>query len=1117
MIWIVFVLILWSVGVNAQPRQREGTRPDQMADLAVRALTVSPEFPEPGELVQIRLEVQNRAFARAQGAQISFFVNGQPLATHSLKFGGKAVHIVMAPWTPNGTGLHSISAVVEPKTPLFERDRLDNTAVTEVAVARRPPPAADLVVADVQTSSKPDRPTMLRVTIRNDGKVQASAPLLVRQGQARLVFLPGPVDPGKSAKIEIPWGANSYDPVNVEVNPRFKAAESRAGNNAALFDARSPVDLRVENLALHTATLQPDQPRNVTVTFRIVNDGRQNITRSFRSRIEPGNGDPFFVTTTGLAAGGIAYVSHTIRNAPARFVVTVVADVDKDISEPDEKNNTATINFKNPAPDIDRWVSIGPHRITGSAAFGIAWNDATGRLSTIAIHPTSPEIMYVAGAQTGVWKTTNGGTDWSSITDALPVRVAALALDPRDPARIFLVTPNEGVFRSEDSGTSWIMISSFPLDAMVYVSLFLINPANSNDMVLASQRGVYRSIDGGKTWLLKLDRGPATGLIRRPADPNTLYAAISHETDPDAAGLYQSFDGGDTWLLKQGCPGGSLPANDENTLIHLAVSGEQLFVSYHRKNPASFRLFRTRGEGCSFGGALDVSWQAGWSTSGSNAAKLWRELAVDPTNPRNVYLGGTFFWKSTNNGTSFTKTSGDVSPPNSAHVDHHKIITDPISPNVIYSLNDGGIFKSTNRGASSSWQFIGAGIANAEFYDLASAVTRPDLVIGGTQDNGTIRHVPGSTTWTMIRINDGASVAIDPTNPNVMYSMEQYASSIRRSTNGGATFPFNAAGGLPTGSVCERLPFQIHPRFPQTLLTCCNGLWQTSNSGSSWSTAFTPANGTTIDRSTIDGPADVYYVGSSTGVITRRSGTFIATFWRTIFSHPAGVGITDLELDRDNRAILYASFKGQNTGRIYRLVNSGGSPPVFLATDITSDLPPRFNVKTLAVDRNHPFTIYAGTHKGVYRGRSIDGGATWFWRPYMNGMPAADVHDLEVHPVTGVMRAATNGRSAYEVNTDDPVGSVITVRGRITFLRVHDVGTGFGTPNDQIDGEVIVKFDTSPLKAFGFQLRTDSNEEGHRAMLKALRDGLRRDRIVEVEYIRTGPTTGQVLRVVHVR
>lgn len=229
------------------------------------------------------------------------------------------------------------------------------------------------------------------------------------------------------------------------------------------------------------------------------------------------------------------------------------------------------------------------------------------------------------------------------------------------------------------------------------------------------------------------------------------------------------------------------------------------------------------------------------------------------------------------------------------------------------------------------------------------------------------------------------------------------------------------------------------------------------------------------------------------------------------------LAFTDLELDLDNSAVLYASFGGGSARRIYRLVSSTVSPTTFTPTDITSDLPIGRSVRALAVDRNNSFTIYAATDKGVYRGRSVDGGATWFWVPYVNGMPPADVRDLEVHPGTGVMRAVTMGRSAYEVNTGDPMGSVISVQGRIKFLRVHDVGTGFGPPTDFIDGEVIVKFDSDPLKAFGFQLRTDANEEDHRGMLKALRDGLRTDRTVRVEYIRTGLRTGRVIRVLNVR
>lgn len=855
----------------------------------------------------------------------------------------------------------------------------------------------------------------------------------------------------------------------------------------------------------------------MTVTFRIVNAGQQAIARDFRSRIEPGGTDaqgtrPFYLTTNNLAADGVVHVSHTITNAPAEFTVTVVVDVDGVVAESDETNNSATTNFKNPAPDIHRWVSIGPRRITGTAAHGYGWNDATGRLSAIAIHPTSPRTMYVGAQGAGVWKTTSGGADWQPVADAATVRVAALALDPGNSSRVFLVTPREGVYRSEDAGTSWVQISTQDLDAVVHGNVLLINPANSKDMVVASERGVYRSLDGGATWMIKLSGGRTTGLIRRPTNVNVLYAALRHETDENIAGIYQSVDGGETWVSKLGCPGGVLPAADANATIRLAVSGEQLFVSYRQGDPLTWKLFRTTNLGCSFGGVLDTSWEPAWSTSGDNAAVLWSGMWADPTNANNVYLGGTYFWRSTNKGTSFTLTSGLGPPANSSHVDHHNVATDPSSPRVIYSLNDGGIYRSTERGASGTWSLMGGGIANVEFYDLATAPTRPDLMIGGTQDNGTIKALDGATIWTMIRGGDGGTVDIDPTNPDVMYSMFQYAESIARSTNGGSSFSASA-GGLPTGSVCFNLDYLIHARFPSRLLASCTNLWRSLNSGNNWSAILTPATGVIV-RAKIDAPADVYYAGSSGGVISRGPA---GVGWATIFTHQAGAGVTDLELDFDNSAVLYASFGGTGIRRVYRLVRSITSPPTFTAQDITSDLPMGLAVRAVAVDRNYPFTVYAGMEKGVYRGRSVDQGKTWFWVPYVNGLPPADVRDLEVHAGTGVMRAATMGRSAYEVNTDHPTGSVLAVEGRITFLRVHDVGTGFGPPTDAIDGEVVVKFDTEPLKAFGFQLRTDANEEGHRGMLDALRDGMRANRRVRVEYIRTGLRHGRLIRVVHVR
>jgi hypothetical protein len=683
---------------------------------------------------------------------------------------------------------------------------------------------------------------------------------------------------------------------------------------------------------------------------------------------------------------------------------------------------------------------------------------------------------------------------------------------------VYLVTPADGVFRSEDAGASWSQISTTDLSAIVHGGVLLINPGNTSDLLVASDDGVYRSLDGGASWTLTLSGGPATGLVRVPTNSRTIYAAIRHETDVNLAGVFRSFDSGGTWRAVEGCPGGRLPATDANTTIRLAVSGSQVFASFRASDPLAFTLFRTTGIGCSIGGQTESSWEAGWKPTGTIdgqaiPAVLWSGLWADPTDADNLYLGGTFFWRSTNNGGSFSRTSGLGGSGASAHVDHHNVATDPQTPSVIYTLNDGGIFRSPSRGASETFSLVGNGIANVEFYDHVSAPTEANLTIGGTQDNGTMKVTVGEgTVWKMIFGGDGATVDVDWTDPKVMYAMNQYASSIARSSNSGGSFS-NAASGLPTGATCFNLHFQVHPRFPATLLTSCTNVFRTVDSGGSWTPIATPPMGSAFTRTAIDGPADVYYAGTNFGRIFQAPG---GAAWTNVFVHPTSMGVTDIEIDEDNRTVLYASFGGQGGGRVFRLVRTASTPPAFAARDITSDLPAGKNVRSVAIDRNHPLTIFAGTDRGVFRGRSADGGKTWFWQPYTNGMPDADVRDLEVHPGTGVMRAATFGRSAFEVNTDHPIGSVLAVSGRITFLRAHDVGTGFGPPVDHLDAEVIVKVDSDPQRAFGFQLRTDGNEEERRGMLDLLRDAFRRDLPVRLEYVKTGLRHGRLFRVVRV-
>ncbi len=86
--------------------------------------------------------------------------------------------------------------------------------------------------------------------------------------------------------------------------------------------------------------------------------------------------------------------------------------------------------------------------------------------------------------------------------------------------------------------------------------------------------------------------------------------------------------------------------------------------------------------------------------------------------------------------------------------------------------------------------------------------------------------------------------------------------------------------------------------------------------------------------------------------------------------------------------------------------------------------------------------------------------------------------------------------------------------GKLTFLRVHDLGTKFGPPSDQIDVEAVIKLNTEPERAMGFQLRNDGNRPARQGMLDLLRDAFNNNWTVTVDYdIDDGKKNGVAMRV----
>ena len=1020
----LFAPLLFFIAVSAGA---EETPANEMPALTAKSIAVTPAHPQPEESVEVVLTIQN-SNASAEEVEVEFSANGEELASRTVAIDRGTV-TVSVPWMPKSAGLTTLVAKVDPRQLLTESARDDNTRALDVVTSVAPAVEADFAVTAIDVLAPAESPGSVRVVVANEGTVSASAPLVIRRnGEAVTVVDTGVIEAGKSATIEVPWSDPDRGTMSAEVNPRWAEAEPSAKNNSlAASAATEGVDLRIEQLAFHALQDEEDRTRRIGIHFRIVNDGAQDVTKPFRTRIDPGAVDkdgklvPVYVSTGALPAGGTVYVSHIFESAPGEFALTADADVDNAVEEADEKNNAAAKGFLHAASDRDRWVNIGPRRVIDTDRW-YGWTSATGRLSTMAIHPTEPSTMYVGAKGSGVWKTVDGGANWVPLAESATVRVAALALAPNNPSRVYLVTPNDGVLRSDDAGMSWTPISTTDLAAVVHAgSALLINPAAPNQMAVSSDRGVYHSTNGGMTWTQTLSGGACGSLVRMGGN-GALYASLLNMTDQDAAGVYESFNWGANWRPVSGCPVAPLPGGDANARIRIAP-GQELSVGYRQGD--TFRLFQTFGNlGCNVSGQAESLWDCLWNPGTETAKTLWSVLWADPTNSDNVFMTGTYVYRSTNGGNDFSMTSG-MTMAGSAHMDHHQIVMDPVTPSTIYSLTDGGIYRSTNRGARGSWVHIGDGITNIEFYDGVAAPTDADLMIGGTQDNGTLKGRAGETVWSEIKDGDGATVDIDPTNPSIMYAMHQYIDSIARSTDGFSFNPTPITNGLPTtGQLCENLHFQVHPSQPATLVASCIFLWRTTNSGANWFAIFLPPTSLAV-RTAIDGPANLYYAGTSSGDISMALN---GQNWRTIFDHPNNVAVTDLEINLDDPSRVYASFKsrGAQAGRIVRLVRNATTGN-FTAQDITGDLPMNRTEQTIAIDKNRPLTLYAGTERGVFQGRSTDQGVTWFWRPYNNGMPPADVRDLEVHPTTGTMRAFTHGRSAFEVTTSKPSSGGVVV------------------------------------------------------------------------------------------
>jgi photosystem II stability/assembly factor-like uncharacterized protein len=654
------------------------------------------------------------------------------------------------------------------------------------------------------------------------------------------------------------------------------------------------------------------------------------------------------------------------------------------------------------------WSLLGP--VTIPETYNQWGFGGMGRINTIAFHPSNPDIIWVGSPSGGLWKTMNGGVSWNNLTDNLPnLGVSSILVHPQNPAILYIATGDGdggdtftiGILKSTDGGDTWNLLG-LGQDVSIKSSIhkLAMHPTNPDILMAATSQGIYKSTDAGETWIFKTNPPNFKDIEVDRSNPSIWYGTSFYY------GIYKSTDTGETWTrLSSGLP----QQNSGFGRIAIAISRgtpSTIYALYVNNDTQGFYgLYRSIDSGNTWqlqsASPNLMGWDVyglDWSSGGQGYYDLI--LDVDPANPDIVYAGGVNLWKSYNGGKSWEIIGhwyGALNVPY-VHADHHDFIFHPNDNNTIFSGNDGGIFKSTDGGAT--WTDLSSGLAVHQVYRLGQSAADSSKIVIGNQDNGS--DFFNGNTWLSVYGGDGMECAIDPEFDNIMYCSIYYG-SFYRSTTSGATWdaisgPFAKQGAWVT-------PFIMDSQSSSTLYVATNRIYKSTDRGSNW----TDLSGELVKDKFIAlviAPSDTNYIYAAT-----RSGSLFrttdgGTTWTQTGNADSGTAVTTtwLEVDLNTPTILWQTCGGYVTGqKVFRSTDGGQN------WENLSGMLPNVPANCITID---PFSrgIYVGTDLGVFYSPGADGN----WVTFDTGLPNVIVNELEIHLNSRMIRAATYGRGVWE-------------------------------------------------------------------------------------------------------
>lgn len=685
------------------------------------------------------------------------------------------------------------------------------------------------------------------------------------------------------------------------------------------------------------------------------------------------------------------------------------------------------------------WRNIGP------GGYG-------GRIVDFAVQSDDRDVMYAATAQSGAWKSVNGGITWASVfEDHGSSSIGGIAVAASNPNVVWIGTgePNgrnlvstswgDGVYKSEDGGKSWTnmglprseqigRIRIHPEDAdTVYVPV--VGSLFQQDDQRNAARGLWRTDDGGDSWEKVLSAGEHGGIVDLaldPRDPDLMYAAswqrqrVDWSWLPvgDESGLWRSSDGGDSWERLTG----GLPQTEVGR-VGVSVCQSNPDIVYTIFEGAQGGVFRSDDRG--------ASWER--RNTQVRGSHWYAQIRCDPGDANTVYAPQTQFMVSHDGGRSFENEMGGKP----VHVDHHALWIDPTDSDHLLLGNDGGIYLSRDRG--DSWRFVPLSIT--QYFEIGVGMQEPFYyVCGGTQDNNSncapsaTRNASGivNDDWYVTTGGDGFYARTDPTDSTIVYSESQNGGIIRLDTITGErkrikpVDPAELRRDDGSGEIDEfrwnwSAPILISRWDPATIYFGAQALLRSPNRGDTWElispdlTRALTYDNQMNDFGTLRVIAEspmregLIAVGTDDGLVQLSEDN--GTTWRAAEGMP---GVPEMALVRrlvlsaHDAATIYVASSSHEYGDFAPYLSRSADLGRTWES-ITGNLPDGSPVRAFAEHPGDPDVLFVGTEHGVWA--TVDGGNRWV--SLKNNLPTVAIHDMVVHPRAHDLIVGTHGRGIW--------------------------------------------------------------------------------------------------------